>query len=89
MKLDPLETNLLDRLRDLPAGAGEALPHAEAIWRAQIRSRLCDLAARDLQRTGRSFYSIGSAGHGGGSLHRGYSSMCKGPSPSTSRGASS
>ena len=63
MKLDPLETNLLDRLRELPPGAGDPLPDAEAIWRAQVRSRLCDLAARDLQRTGRSFYSIGSAGH--------------------------
>ena len=36
---------------------------AEAIWRAQVRSRLCDFAARALKDTGRSFYSIGSAGH--------------------------
>ena len=28
-----------------------------------VRSRLCDFAARELQSTGRSFYSIASAGH--------------------------
>jgi 2-oxoisovalerate dehydrogenase E1 component len=61
--LDPLETHLLDELRPLPAGGGDGDPAAEAIWRAQIRSRLCDFAARSLQGTGRSFYSIGSAGH--------------------------
>jgi 2-oxoisovalerate dehydrogenase E1 component len=63
MDLDPLETYLLDSLRPLPAGGGEAPPEAEAIWRAQVRSRLCDFAARALQGTGRSFYSIASAGH--------------------------
>jgi 2-oxoisovalerate dehydrogenase E1 component len=64
VSLDPLETHLLDALRALPAGqgGGEA-PEAEAIWRAQLRSRLCDFAARELQGTGRSFYSIASAGH--------------------------
>jgi 2-oxoisovalerate dehydrogenase E1 component len=36
---------------------------ADRIWRAQLRSRLCDFAARALKETGRSFYSIGSAGH--------------------------
>ena len=62
--LDPLETHLLDALRALPAGgaSGDATD-AEAIWRAQLRSRLCDFAARALQGTGRSFYSIASAGH--------------------------
>ena len=62
--LDPLETHLLDALRALPAGGtnGDATD-AEAIWRAQLRSRLCDFAARALQGTGRSFYSIASAGH--------------------------
>ncbi len=63
MDLDPLETHLLDTLRALPAGGGEAPPEAEAIWRAQIRSRLCDFAVRALKDTGRSFYSIASAGH--------------------------
>ena len=60
--LDPLEEHLLERLRSLPAD-GEAPPEAEALWRAQVDSRLCDFAARELKSTGRSFYSIGSAGH--------------------------
>jgi 2-oxoisovalerate dehydrogenase E1 component len=65
VELDPLETHLLDALRALPpaGGAGAAPAEAEAIWRAQLRSRLCDFAARALQATGRSFYSIASAGH--------------------------
>ena len=63
MDVDPLETHLLDSLRALPAGRGGEAPEAEAIWRAQVRSRLCDYAARALQGTGRSFYSIASAGH--------------------------
>jgi len=55
--MDPLETHLLDRLRALPTGAGRGdVGEAEAIWRAQVRSRLCDFAARYLQGTGRSFY---------------------------------
>ena len=33
------------------------------MWRAQLLSRHCDFAARWLQKEGRSFYSIGSAGH--------------------------
>ncbi|HET7568481.1 MAG TPA: transketolase C-terminal domain-containing protein [Gaiellaceae bacterium] len=61
--LDPLEEQLLDRLRALPAGEPGDAPEAEAIWRAQVESRICDFAARYLQHTGRSFYSIGSAGH--------------------------
>ena len=63
MELDPLETYLLDGLRALPSGDAGDASEAEAIWRAQVRSRLCDFAARALQGTGRSFYSIGSAGH--------------------------
>jgi len=64
MELDPLETHLLQRLRELrPMSGGSAVPEAEALWTAQVRSRLCDFAARYLQRTGRSFYSIASAGH--------------------------
>jgi 2-oxoisovalerate dehydrogenase E1 component len=61
--LDPLEQHLLDRLRALPAGDGGDADQAEAIWRAQVRSRLCDFAARALQATGRSFYTIASSGH--------------------------
>ncbi|HSO00942.1 MAG TPA: thiamine pyrophosphate-dependent enzyme, partial [Gaiellaceae bacterium] len=63
MPLDPLETHLLDALRALPRGDRPAAPEAEELWRAQVRSRLCDFAARELQSTGRSFYSIASAGH--------------------------
>jgi 2-oxoisovalerate dehydrogenase E1 component len=65
MYLDPLETHLLDRLRELPAGPGGGAQagEAEAVWRAQLGSRHCDFAARWLQSTGRSFYSIASAGH--------------------------
>ncbi len=61
--LDPLERHLLQALRALPPGGRVAAPDAEHVWRAQVRSRLCDFAARWLERTGRSFYSIGSAGH--------------------------
>ncbi|HEU5362010.1 MAG TPA: transketolase C-terminal domain-containing protein [Gaiellaceae bacterium] len=62
--LDPLEQHLLEALRALPArsGSGDA-DDAERVWRAQVRSRHCDFAARRLQSTGRSYYSIGSAGH--------------------------
>src|SRR3954452_9060985 len=63
MQLDPLEQHLLDRLRELRLGPGGDADGAEQIWRAQVRSRLCDFAARYLQSTGRSFYSIASAGH--------------------------
>src|SRR6476660_6448266 len=63
MELDPLEAHLLARLRELPAGGGGDATGAEEIWTAQVRSRLCDFAARYLQDTGRSFYSIASAGH--------------------------
>jgi 2-oxoisovalerate dehydrogenase E1 component len=63
IELDPLEAHLLDAFRALPKGDGADAPEAEALWRAQIRSRLCDFAARHLKDTGRSFYSIASAGH--------------------------
>src|SRR5947209_8164937 len=62
--LDPLEQHLLGLLEGLPAGPPRRdAADAEPIWRAQVRSRLCDFAARGLKETGRSFYSIGSAGH--------------------------
>ena len=63
MELDPLEAHLLERLRELPRGPAGDAAEAEAIWTAQVRSRLCDFAARYLKDKGRSFYSIGSAGH--------------------------
>jgi 2-oxoisovalerate dehydrogenase E1 component len=63
--LDPLEEHLLASLRmlPLPREPVPVPPEAEAIWRAQVDSRQADHAARWLAEHGRSFYSIGSAGH--------------------------
>lgn len=63
--LDPLEQHLLDELARLPPPAepSAAVPEAEAVWRAQVDSRVCDHVARWLQGQGRGFYTIGSAGH--------------------------
>ena len=44
-------------------GAPRCAPEVEEIWRAQVDSRQADYAARWLQQHGRSFYTIGSAGH--------------------------
>ena len=63
MDFDPLELHLLERLRELERGPAGDAAEAERIWTAQVRSRLCDFAARYLKDAGRSFYSIGSAGH--------------------------
>jgi 2-oxoisovalerate dehydrogenase E1 component len=62
---DPLEEHLLEALRALEPSAAlrSAPPEVEEIWRAQVDSRQADLAARWLQQHGRSFYTIGSAGH--------------------------
>ena len=63
--LDPLEEHLLDALRALEPSAAlrTAPPDVEELWRAQVDSRQSDYAARWLQQHGRSFYTIGSAGH--------------------------
>jgi len=63
--LDPLEEHLLAAIAALEpaAAAASPQPEAEALWRAQVASRHCDFASRWLQREGRSFYSIASAGH--------------------------
>ncbi|HYI74483.1 MAG TPA: thiamine pyrophosphate-dependent enzyme, partial [Gaiellaceae bacterium] len=65
VELDPLEEHLLEALRALEPSAvlRTAPPEAEEIWRAQVDSRQADYAARWLQQHGRSFYTIGSAGH--------------------------
>jgi 2-oxoisovalerate dehydrogenase E1 component len=63
VEFDPLELHLLERLRELERGPSGDAAEASAIWSAQVRSRLCDFAARYLKDSGRSFYSIGSAGH--------------------------
>jgi 2-oxoisovalerate dehydrogenase E1 component len=63
--LDPLEEHLLDALRALEPSAAlrAAPPEVEQLWHAQVDSRQADYAARWLQQHGRSFYTIGSAGH--------------------------
>ena len=63
--LDPLEQHLLDELTALEPPPTPAAPieGAEAVWRAQVGSRVCDHVARWLQGQGRGFYTIGSAGH--------------------------
>jgi 2-oxoisovalerate dehydrogenase E1 component len=63
--LDPLEEHLLEALRALEPSAAlrTAPPEVEELWRAQVDSRQADYAARWLQQHGRSFYTIGSAGH--------------------------
>jgi 2-oxoisovalerate dehydrogenase E1 component len=62
---DPLEEHLLESLRALQPSSAlrTAPPEVEEIWRAQVDSRQADHAARWLQPHGRSFYTIGSAGH--------------------------
>jgi 2-oxoisovalerate dehydrogenase E1 component len=64
-ELDPLEEHLLEALRALePSGTLRAAPpELDELWRAQVDSRQADYAARWLQQHGRSFYTIGSAGH--------------------------
>ena len=63
--------NFLRRVaaRDFPPGASPApgLPaHAAvALYRAQCLSRALDLTARNMQKAGQGFYTIGSSGHEG------------------------
>jgi 2-oxoisovalerate dehydrogenase E1 component len=63
--LEPLERHLLEGLATLaPTPSRQtAPPEAVRLWRAQIESRQCDVAARWLQGRGLGFYTIGSAGH--------------------------
>jgi 2-oxoisovalerate dehydrogenase E1 component len=62
---DALEEHLLESLRAVapPSVPIPAPPEAAAIWRAQVDSRQADYAARWLAENGRTFYTIGSAGH--------------------------
>jgi len=63
--LDPLEQHALDALVALepPTTPRPVAGGIEELWRAQLASRNCDFAARWLQKEGRSFYTIASAGH--------------------------
>ena len=62
---DALEEHLLESLRALapPAAPVPEPPETAVIWRAQVDSRQADYAARWLAENGRTFYTIGSAGH--------------------------
>ncbi len=62
---DPVEEHLLESLRALaPPSTPVPVPsEADAIWQAQVDSRQTDYAARWLGQNGRTFYTIGSAGH--------------------------
>ena len=63
--------NFLRRVaaRDFPAGAkptpGLTATEAVRLFRAQCLSRALDLTARDMQKAGQGFYTIGSSGHEG------------------------
>lgn len=68
--MEPVEEHFWDVVRRLPAppvGTDRAATPLDddllALFRAQATSRQLDLAARDLQRAGAGFYTIGSAGH--------------------------
>ncbi|WP_316014037.1 thiamine pyrophosphate-dependent enzyme [Roseobacter sp. HKCCA0434] len=66
-----VETQFRNRLEadDLPAGPtpvdGLRPDRARALFAAQCQSRALDLTARDMQKAGRGFYTIGSSGHEG------------------------
>jgi 2-oxoisovalerate dehydrogenase E1 component len=47
----------------LRAGSGLVARKARELFEDMVASRALDVAARELKRTGRSFYTIGSAGH--------------------------
>lgn len=67
--MEPVDAHFLDAVRRLPAqpartGAKTRLDDdLVALFRAQATSRHLDLAARELQRAGAGYYTIGSAGH--------------------------
>ena len=67
--MDPLDRHFRNSLADLsePTSAiGQLSSDKSAWWRlfeAQATSRHLDFVARELQREGRGFYTIGSSGH--------------------------
>jgi 2-oxoisovalerate dehydrogenase E1 component len=68
--MDPLDRHFRDSLADLSASQ-QAIDHLDAdksawwwgVFTAQATSRHLDFVARELQRKGRGFYTIGSSGH--------------------------
>ena len=69
--MDPLDRHFRDSLADLSEPSGrysDQLSSDKSAWwwglfEAQATSRHLDFVARELQREGRGFYTIGSAGH--------------------------
>lgn len=67
--MEPVEEHFLDVVRRLPVPRAQATATTPldddllALFRAQATSRHLDLAARELQRAGAGYYTIGSAGH--------------------------
>lgn len=59
----PPPTRLLARGAPLHAGTRLTAAQAVALFEDQVASRQLDVAARELKKTNRSFYTIGSAGH--------------------------
>ncbi len=55
--------HLLGPDEPLRAGSGLTARKARELFEDMLASRALDVAARELKRTGRSFYTIGSAGH--------------------------
>jgi len=55
--------NLLGPDEALRPGSGLSARKARELFEDMVASRALDVAARELKRTGRSFYTIGSAGH--------------------------
>ncbi|HWJ67610.1 MAG TPA: thiamine pyrophosphate-dependent enzyme [Nocardioides sp.] len=68
--MEPVEQHFQDAVRRMQGPAAASAPAATpmvddllALFRAQATSRHLDLAARELQRDGAGYYTIGSAGH--------------------------
>jgi 2-oxoisovalerate dehydrogenase E1 component len=68
--MDPLDRHFRDSLADLSESEGSIAPSDSdksawwwGLFTAQATSRHLDFVARELQREGRGFYTIGSSGH--------------------------
>jgi 2-oxoisovalerate dehydrogenase E1 component len=59
----PQGTARLSRESALSAGSGLTARKAVELWEDQVSSRAIDVAARELKKTNRSYYTISSAGH--------------------------
>ncbi|HET7142200.1 MAG TPA: thiamine pyrophosphate-dependent enzyme, partial [Candidatus Limnocylindria bacterium] len=59
----PIDLPRLAPDAELRAGSGLTARAAMALFEDQLTSRAVDVAARELKKTNRSFYTIGSAGH--------------------------